>query len=415
MKKIIIYSLFCVIIIACGSNGSTVNTEVNQKDSVANSQIDTTSAESFIQSIVNFRKEKEATTPGFEINGELVLTGSEGFKIFNFKEGYDDNNLNVNYAITLNQFDAKTDIQSGNDVYTELTNLLTENNLPFALYEGNFEATADLQLDGAADYILKDERNFRDNIFAATQIYLYDGMNALLSTQIKATKDYTEGENGIVGIKEEIEIKEQKKKYPKIFVHHESSMPYENVNGGMNETHLKYKQSWQWTPTKSEWEPGQWLTGIICDYTSCKNQVASLTEKLTQLSSEYEGFAIVEECYKGQPNFFQLAEYKDEYSHYYALRDNDDDVGTTILIHIAVDEPSTLVLFTARSEKLMANLAGDPEIFLPLQKLTLTNEISAYDQEIIARRYEGSDAVSYYTRNPGEYTFIACTENNAVE
>lgn len=402
---------FCLIVIlilnACnGTNSASI--APLQTDTLATQPIDTSSDESFIASICNFRKKKEVLTPGFEISGNTLLSGPGGFKIYNFTESSDDYNLNTKYAITLNQFDPITDIQSGKDVFTQLTELLTENELPFALYEGNFEPTLDLQLDGSEDYILKDERLFRDNSFASSQVYIYDGLTGLIPTAIKAKSDFTENEEGLVGIHETLEVKEQKKKYPKIFIHHESSVSYENATGGMDDFILKYKLSWQWTPERSEWEPGEWITGLICDYSTCQEYVTSLTEKQTKLSSEYEGFAIVEECFKGQPDFFQLSLYEDDFSSYYMTKDNTDDIGSTAILRVLASGSSTLIIFTARVEKFEANLNGAPHLTLEIGKHIITKEVSAYDQEIEVHRYNDEDALYYYTRNPGDYPYIEC-------
>jgi hypothetical protein len=407
MKQFAFYSIVILILSACNGTNSA-NSEPLQKDSVDAQLIDTTSDEGFIQSICDFRKQKEYTTAGFEISGTTLLSGPGGFKIYNFMESFDDYNLNTQYAITLNQFDSKTAIQSGKEVFIQLEDLLNKSQISYTLYEGNFEKTLDLKRDGSLDYILKDERIFRDNTFASERVYIYDGLNALLSTEIKATSDFTEGEDGLSGIKEKLEIKEQKKRYPLLTVHHESIINYENSKGGMEETTLKFRQSWQWTPTRSEWEPGEWLTGLICDYSACQELVSSLTEKQTKLSSEYEGFAIVEECFKGQPDFFQLSLYEDDFSSYYVTKDNADDVGSTVVLHAIIQGTSTLILYTGRVEKFTANITGTPHFTLDLQKHIITKEISAYDQEIEAHRYNDENAVYYYTRNAGYYPYIEC-------
>lgn len=407
MNKFPFCFVILIILSACSGTDS-VNPEPPLKDSVNAQLVDTSSDESFIISICDFRKKTESLTPGFEISGTTLLSGPGGFKIYNFTESYDDYNLNTKYVITLNQFDPITDIQSGKDVFTQLTELLTKNDLPFALYEGNFETTLDLQLDGSEDYILKDERMFRDNTYASSRIYIYDGLTALIPTSIQTKSDFTDTEIGLNGIRESLEIKEQKKKYPKIFIKHEGIVDYENSSGGMDQFVLKYTLSWQWTPTRSEWEPGEWITGLTCDYSTCQDNISSLNEKQTKLSSEYEGFAIVEECFKGQPDFFQLGLYEDDFSSYYVTKDNADDVGSTVVLHVVASGPSTLIVFTARVEKFEANLTGTPHLTLEMGKHTITKEISAYDQEIEAHRYNDENAVYYYTRNAGDYPYIEC-------
>jgi len=399
MKRILFFLVPAIFIASC--SGSSESSIAEKVDTSRVMTFDTSSADAFINSFNENRKATHQTD--FEITGNCILENGF-FRIINFVETI--GNYSYEYCIVMNPLEKVLLENPDKDTYIEVQQILIDNKLNVSLYQGDLAPIYyDLKGDGSEDYQLTLDESYQTDFHITQTIIIYDGKNDLERTEIIARNIFVGGESDdFNGFQENFEFKQTGKKLPKIILTHKEHgyKPTETYQEGIG--NFEYKLTWQWSEN-SDWGAAEWITTFEGNYIFCKELIAEFMQPRYVLSDEYEGYAIVENCQNGGPNFFALSDYSDEYGNsYFILDDNEDDIGTDVLVTIFEQENQFTLVF-GRFEKMEANDKGFRHI-----SNTYTNRyISKRGTADLENHWGDGVGEGYlFTIDKDKYTYVSC-------
>lgn len=380
--------------------------EQSTSDQTATTSLDTSSAENFMQSLIEMRKVSHPEE-SFTISGNIVFEDG-AFRVVTFTEVFEP--YSYEYSIVLNPANVVTIENPDKDTYIEVKELLAGQNIKASLYHGILKPLEfDFTGDGFNDFQLSVNPDFHSEVNTTNTIILYKGGRNLETTGIMAKSSYSSGESDeeFNGFKEVMEFKPVRNALPKIILTHDEG-GFVGPDGGLLGK-FSYQLTWQWSENKAEWGSAEWVTGFIGNYAKCQPVVDEFTRKRMVLSDKYEGYAMEENCQNGGVNFFQLKPFESKQSDCYKWVDNEDDVGYYLLAYIFEREHDYVMLFT-RYEKFEANISGAPEV----GRTMLVHYVSKRDAGSDLESHWGTEngSMALYTVEPEKYTTIPCYQNN---
>lgn len=399
MKRILFFLVPAIFVASC--SGNSESSIVEKVDTSRVMTFDTSSADAFINSFIENRKAAHLTD--FEITGNCILENGF-FRIVNFVETI--GNYSYEYCIVMNPKEKVLLENPDKDTYIEVQQILIDNNFNVSLYQGNLAPIYyDLKGDGSEDYQLSLDEGYHTDFNVTQTIVVYDGNNGLEKTEIIAHTMCSAGEaDDFYGIQENFEFKQTGNKLPKIILTHKEHgyKPTETYQEGIG--NFEYKLTWQWAKN-SPWGEPEWNTTFEGNYIFCKELVAEFMQPRYVLSDEYEGYAVLENCQNGGPNFFALSDYSDEYGNsYFILDDNEDDIGTNVLIAIMEQETQYTLVF-GRYEKFEANVTG----FRHIDEVYTNRYISKRGTGDLENHWGDGVGEGYlFTIDKDKYTYVSC-------